>query len=211
MGGSWGSLLALCYAIRYPRPVAGLILRGVFLGRPSDVAWVYGGGGTARVFPDKWAHFRSLVSDVAETETTNAYYELLNSKDADAALQAARLWAQWSASTMTLLPDESAVAEILSDQTVLPVSRIECHYAIHDFFLPTSNYVLENVASIRSIPCRIVHGRYDVICPVSGAWDLHQALSQSELHVIANGSHSPMEPTMAAAIVRAAEQFKKDG
>ena len=209
MGGSWGSLLALCYAIRYPHRVAGMILRGVFLGRLLDIAWVYEGAGTASIFPDKWARFRSVVSGVAESETLSAYSALLNSNDEEIAMHAARMWAEWSSSTMTLLPDESAVAEIMSDQTVLPVSRIECHYAINDFFLPTPNYILENTLSLRNIPCHIIHGRYDVICPISTAWDLHQALPRSELHIVADGSHSPMEPTMASAIVLAAEQFKE--
>ena len=109
---------------------------------------------------------------------------------------------------MTLMPNAAAVAEIASDNSVLPVSRIECHYAQNSFFLPTDNYVLENVSVIQEIPCLIVQGRYDVICPSSAAWELHRALCNSELEIVPSGSHSPMEPEMSASLIRATNRFK---
>ncbi|NOX81823.1 MAG: prolyl aminopeptidase [Alphaproteobacteria bacterium] len=208
MGGSWGSLLALCYAIRYPDRVSGMILRGIFLGRPAEMSWVYGGTGTAQIFPEHWARFRSLVPESKEADTAKAYYKLLTGEDQEAALTAAKYWAEWSASTMTLLPDPAAVAEIASDKTVLPVSRIECHFENNQFFLPSPNFVIDNAAVIQDIPTEIVHGRYDAICAVKGAWDLHQALPASKLTIVPDGGHSPMEPPMAEALIRAAESMK---
>jgi len=209
LGGSWGSLLALCYAIRHPERIEGLILRGVFLGRQRDIDWVYGGAGTARLFPDEWRKFREPVTDSAEADTVRAYHKLLTGDDGERAKRAARCWAEYGASTMTLTPDPNAVAEIASDENILPLARLECHYMLNRLFLPDDNYVLANANVLKSIPCRIVHGRYDAICDVGQAYELHRALPRSQLTVAPDGGHSPMEGGMAAALVEATRSMQR--
>ena len=208
MGGSWGSLLALCYAIRYPQSISSLVLRGVFLGRPKDLAWVYEGAGTAQLFPEHWAAFRAPVKQVSEAQTIAAYYALLTSENSEHAMQAAQAWAQWSAATATLLPDAAAVAEVAANHRLLALARFECHYANNHFFLPSANYVLEHAQLLQALPCHIIHGRYDAICAASAAWDLHQALPQSKLNIVAEGGHSPMASKMAEALINATNGLK---
>ena len=208
MGGSWGSLLALCYAIKHPQSVAGLIIRGVFLGRPDEVDWLFKGGGAAQIFPDEWERFRAPIKDQPVSEGIAAYLSLLTDEDETVSLAAAASWSRWESSTMTLLPNPKAISEMISDRSVLSKARIECHYTHNGYFLQSTNFVLEEADKIAHIPCQIVQGRYDVICPMISAWKLHQALPQSQLQIVPDGSHSPMNDSMAAALVEASEAFK---
>jgi len=209
MGGSWGSLLALCYAIKYSEQVSAMILRGVFLGRQKDLDWVYRGVGTAQIFPEEWFRFCQLVAHTSEQDNLSAYYQLLTSNDKNMALDAAYAWARWSTTTMTLLPNKTAVDEIVNDQGVLPVSRLECHYANHDFFLPEEDFILKHCGAIKDIPTHIVQGRYDAICAANGAWELSRVLNNVVLEIIDKGGHSPMEQDMARALVKASDKFKQ--
>ncbi len=211
MGGSWGSLLALCYAIEHPQSVAGLILRGVFLGRESEIAWLHQPGGASEIFPDEWERYRSGASDGGDTGLVQAYFDQLTSKDEAVLKSAAKAWARWEASTMTLVPDPATIAEMTDDSSALSIARIECYYTHNKFFLRSDNHVLDNADRISNIPCRIVQGRYDVICPMISAWELHKALPRSQLRIVPDGSHSPMESSMANQLVGAAEDFKLVG
>ena len=208
MGGSWGSLLALCYAIAHPQSVSGLIIRGVFLGRPSEIAWLHEPGGASEIYPDAWERYQAGIEGVAADTTVAAYLKLLTSDDEAVRREAAQSWARWEASTMTLVPDEQAITEMTNDASALSIARIECLYTHNGFFLPTDNHVLQNSAAIAGIPCRIVQGRYDVICPMVSAWQLHKALPKSELRIVPNGAHSPMDDGMIAELVGATEDFK---
>jgi proline iminopeptidase len=209
MGGSWGSTLAISYAITHPDRVAGIIIRGVFLARPFEVDWIHGADGAARIFPDAYEEYLAPLPEDGRADTVRAYYEILTGEDEAARLLAARSWSRWEASTMTLLPDPRAVGEMIDEKTALAIGRIECHYTLHRFFMETDDHLLENVGRIRHIPCRIVQGRYDVICPMVSAWDLHRALNHSELRIVPDGSHSPLEGGMAHELVTAADDFKR--
>lgn len=201
MGGSWGSLLALCYAIKYPEAVSGLILRGVFLGRRKDINWVYGGVGTAQIFPDQWAQFKAPFEQFSDKEVVTQYYKILSGEDKNQAQKLALIWASYGANTMTLLPNSHSSRDITATDKMLALARTECHFAHHNFFLPDDNYVLDNVHRLQSIPTHIVHGRYDAICPAGTAWDLHQQLPHSHLHIVADGAHIPTEPGMANTLI----------
>lgn len=109
---------------------------------------------------------------------------------------------------MCLVQDHSAISEMADSASALSIGRIECHYTHNRFFLKSPDQLLENCNLIQDIPCRIVQGRYDVICPVKSAWDLHKVLPKSELRIVATGAHSPMEQPMAQELVRATEDFK---
>ena len=209
MGGSWGSTLALSYAIRYPESVLGLIIRGIFLARPAEILWLYEAGGASEIYPDAWERFISPLSDPGNGGTLESYYTLLTSEETSVRLEAARCWAGWEASIMTLMPNPDAVKEMTSGDSALNIARIECHFALNNFFMPTDKYLLENVHLIKDIPLRIVQGRYDVICPTRSAWDLHKAVPHSELRIVPDGAHSPMDEGMADALVEGSEDFKK--
>lgn len=211
MGGSWGSTLALCYAIKHPESVAGLIIRGVWLVRPIEIAWLYEGGGVSRVFPDEWEKFRAPVDAAGISGTLAGYYKLLTGSDEGAQLTAARAWSRWECAMATLVPDQSAIALTTEDLPALSKARIECFYAYKKFFMESDNYLLDNVAKISHIPCRIVQGRHDIICPTITAWQLHKALPNSDLRIVADGSHSPMDRGMAAELVQASDDFRSIG
>jgi proline iminopeptidase len=208
MGGSWGSTLALSYAIAYPESVAGLILRGIFLARPNETVWLHQQGGASQIFPDEWERYLAPVAGHADNTVTE-YYKIFTSGSESEQLAAAKAWARWEAATMTLIPDTEALHEMSDGKTALSIGRIECHYTYNNFFMKTDNYLLENIDRISHIPCRIVQGRHDIICPMISAWELHKALPQSELRIVPDGAHSPMDPGMISELVQSAEDFKE--
>lgn len=206
MGGSWGSLLALCYAIRHPGSVAGMIIRGIFLGRQFEIDWIHGEHGAALIYPDEWERYSAPVR--AADDKVAAYCELLNGDDVTAAQSAAKSWTRWEAAMMTLFPDPQALEGMLADDSALSIARIESHFTANKFFLEKDSFVLDNAAVISHIPTRIVHGRYDTICPPVSAWELHKALSASTLTLVPDGAHSPLDGGMTAELVKASDEFR---
>jgi len=206
MGGSWGSLLALCYAIKHPSSVAAMIVRGVFLGRQFEIDWLHSPNGAAHIFPDEWEKYKAPVQDAEDSVA--AYCELLSDDDEHAAMKAARSWTRWEAAMMTLFPDPVALEQMIADHSALSIARIESHFTANNFFLESDNFVLDNAAAMAAIPCRIVHGRYDTICPPISAWELHKALPSSSLIIVPDGAHSPMDGGMTAELVKAANDLR---
>jgi proline iminopeptidase len=208
MGGSWGSLLALCYAIKHPERVAGIIIRGIFLGRQQEVDWLFQPGGASQFYPEEWARFVEPTGE--QSDILEAYRELLNQEDQSAALVAARAWSRWEGSMNALFPDPAQLGQMTNDHAALSIARLESHYSANRFFLPTDNYVLDNAGVLEAIPCHIIQGRYDTICPPVSAWELHRALPNSRLTLVPNGAHSPLDPGMAAALVQAADALRDE-
>ena len=209
MGGSWGSTLALCYAIEHPTSVAGLIVRGIFLARRAEIAWLHEGIGAALVYPDEWERFRAGAGeDVPPERVVPAYLERLTCGDPVVELAAAKAWSRWESTMATLVPDPASIAQMTADEEALSKARIECHFTANGFFMKSDNHILDNAGRIAALPCRIVQGRHDVICPTLSAWQLHKALPKSDLRIVADGSHSPLDPGMAAELVQAAKDFK---
>ena len=208
MGGSWGSTLALTYAITYPESVAGLIIRGVFLARPSEITWLHKEGGASQIFPDEWERYLTPIAGHTYHDNIEAYYQVLTGGAVEEQQAAAKAWSRWEAAIMTLLPDPKALDEMTDESTALSIGRIECHYTFNKFFMKSDNYILDHCTNISHIPCRIVQGRYDIICPMHSAWELHKALPGSELRIVPDGAHSPMEQGMTHELVQAAEDFK---
>lgn len=208
MGGSWGSLLALCYAIRHPDSVAGIIIRGIFLGRPFEIDWLHKPDGASKIYPDEWERYTALVP--GEDDVVGAYCRLLASEDEAERAAAAKAWTRWEMSMVTVFPDPAALETALEDPSALSIACIESHYTHHGFFLEGDNFVLDNVAAIADIPTSIVHGRYDIICPPISAWDLHRALPSSKLTLVANGGHSPLDGDMTRELVRASDAMRDE-
>ncbi len=207
MGGSWGSTLALAYAITYPASVAGIIIRGIFLGRRSETDWLHKFG-MNQAFPDEWERYIAPIPENERGDIPGAYLKILTGSDKARQLEAARAWSRWEAATMNLIPDQAAIEDFTDPERALSNARIECQYTVDDFYMKSDNYLLENIDEIRGIPVRIVQGRYDLICPMVSAWELHKALPNSRLEIVPDGSHSPLGPGMVDRLVAASEEFK---
>ncbi|MFZ9151840.1 MAG: prolyl aminopeptidase [Burkholderiales bacterium] len=204
-GGSWGSTLALAYAEFHPERCTGLILRGIFLCRKSEIDWfLYE---LRNLFPEAWRAFSDPIPAAERGDLLSAYYSRLTSPAPAVHMPAARPWGTYEGSCSTLMPSPETVAYFAGDVVSLGLARIEAHYFKHDIFLP-ENYLLANVDRIRNIPGVIVQGRYDAVCPIVSADDLHRAWPEAEYHIIPDAGHSAWEPGICAALVRACEKFK---
>jgi len=206
-GGSWGSTLALLYAQAHPERVSGLILRGIFLCRRQDIDWFYQQG-ASRLFPEYWEQYLAPVAEVERSDMVSAYYRLLTSEDETTRLEAARAWSLWEGHTISLLPCSETEQTFAAAQFALAMARIECHYFINNSFLE-DNQILNNIDKIADIPAIIVHGRYDVVCPVDQALALHAVWPQAELQIIANAGHAASEPGIVDALVSATRDMAK--
>lgn len=204
-GGSWGSTLALAYAETYPERVSAMILRGIFLCRPHEIHWFYQEG-ASRLFPDYWQDFLAPVEPARRHDLLAAYHELLTGADELRRLAAARAWSVWEGRCATLHLDPQLEEHFHNPHVALSMARIECHYFVHDAFL-RPNQLLQEAHRLAGIPGVIVHGRYDAICPVENAWQLHQAWPGSELSIQPGSGHSAAEPEISAALVRATRFF----
>ena len=204
-GGSWGSTLALAYGEFHPERCTGLILRGIFLCRKSEIDWfLYE---LRNIFPEAWRAFSDPIPAAERDDLLSAYYSRLTNPDPAVHMPAARTWGTYEGSCSTLMPSPETVAYFAGDVVSLGLARIEAHYFKHDIFLP-ENYLLANVDRIRNIPGVIVQGRYDAVCPIVSADDLHRAWPEAEYHIIPDAGHSAWEPGICAALVRACEKFK---
>jgi proline iminopeptidase len=207
-GGSWGSTLALAYAETHPDKVKGLILRGIFLCRPSEIKWFYQEG-ASQIFPDQWERYFNFIPADERHDFVTAYYKRLTSPNEDLRLQAARIWSQWEAATSKLFIDPKLIDAFEDPTHALQFARIECHYFTNNAFFKTNNWLLENVEKIRQIPTVIIQGRYDVVCPAKSAWELHRAFPESQLHLIADAGHSAHEPGLKAKLIEASDLFRQ--
>ncbi|MBX9724841.1 MAG: prolyl aminopeptidase [Candidatus Obscuribacterales bacterium] len=203
-GGSWGSTLALAYAETHPEHVTGLILRGIFLCRPEEIKWFYQGG-VDLIYPDLWEEYIKPIPVEKRDKMVEAYYELLDGPDEKARLQAAKAWSVWEGSTVKLIPSSDVISSFEDDLKALAMARIECHYFIHNCWLK-EDQLIKDVPRIRNIPTWIVHGRYDVVCPVKNAWDLHKAFPEAKLQIIQDAGHAYDEPGILTALLDAANE-----
>jgi proline iminopeptidase len=209
-GGSWGSTLALAYAEMYPGRVRSLTLRGIFLCRPKEIRWFYQEG-ASWIFPDVWAEYEKVIPEGERADYVSAYYRRLTSEDEAVRLEAARAWSVWEGSTSKLMFDYAMIEKFADPVFALAFARIECHYFMNNAFFPTENYLIENVGKIRHIPAVIVQGRYDVVCPIRSAWELHRAWPEADFRVIPDAGHSATEPGIVHALVDATDGFKESG
>ncbi|MEP6921981.1 MAG: prolyl aminopeptidase [bacterium] len=208
-GGSWGSTLALAYAQTHPDRVTALVLRGIFLCRPKEIRWFYQEGeGASAIFPDVWEEYVRVIPEAERGDMLSAYHKRLMSDDENVRLEAAQAWSIWEGSTSKLYPDKDLIDHMGEPHTALSLARIECHYFVNNAFFDTDNYLVENVGKIRHIPAVIVQGRYDIVCPIMSAWDLHRAWPEADLQVIPNAGHSATEPGIVSALVEATDRFR---
>jgi proline iminopeptidase len=206
-GGSWGSTLALAYAETHPERVRSLTLRGIFLCRPEEIRWFYQEG-ASWLFPDVWEEYEKVIPEEERDDFVSAYYRRLTSEDEAVRIEAARAWSVWEGSTSKLLFDYASVEKFADPEFALAFARIECHYFMNNAFFPTDNHLIENVGKIRHIPATIVQGRYDVVCPIKSAWELHKAWPEADFRVVPDAGHSITEPGIIHELVSATDRFK---
>ena len=208
-GGSWGSTLALAYARCYPESVKGIIIRGVFTARASEIEWLFSERGAGQIWPDEFEKFISILNKREKKEIIKSYYKRLNSKTGKVSREAAKAFAYWEGTIMTLIPDKKETSSFLTKERTVAIAKIECYYTLNNFFMETENGLFRNINKIKNIPLTIIQGRYDTICPMRSAYDLHKSLPGSKLIIVPNGSHSPLEPPMVKELIKAGEEFKK--
>lgn len=206
-GGSWGSTLALAYAITHADRIKALVLRGIFLCRPSEIKWFYQEG-ASQIFPDVWDEYLKPIPENERHDMVTAYYKRLTHENSEIRLQAAKAWSKWEAATSRLIVDQKSIDDFDDPDYALSFARIECHYFTNNAFFETDNWLLENVHRIRHIPAAIVQGRYDVVCPARSAWDLHKAWPEAKFTFVPDSGHAAAEPGTRSALIEATDSFR---
>jgi proline iminopeptidase len=203
-GGSWGSTLALAYAQTHAQRVLGLVLRGIFLGRPEELRWFNElDGGARQIFPERWERFVDFIPPNERSSMLDAYWQRLTSNDESTRIAAARAWSAWEGGSVSLQHDPDGGGDFEDPHKAVSVALMEAHYFRHALFLEPDQ-LLRDVDKIRHIPATIVHGRYDIICPIKSAWDLSRAWPQAAWRVVLAG-HSASDPAIVDQLVQATD------
>lgn len=207
-GGSWGSTLALAYAQTHPERVSHLVLRGIFMLRKAEIDFFYQGPGTNFYFPDAWQDYEEQIPAEERGDMVAAYYKRLTSPDEAVRAAACHAWSTWEGRTATLLHNEGTVSQFSGDKFSQSLARIECHYFVNRGFLESEDQLLKGVDKIRHIPTVIVQGRYDSVCPMKTAWDLHKAWPQAQWVLVPDAGHNAFEPGIQRALLDACDAFR---
>ncbi len=205
-GGSWGSTLALAYAETHPERVTELVLRGIFMLRRWELEWFYQEG-ASRLFPDAWEHYIQAIPQAERDDMIGAFHRRLTSDDESVRLAAAKAWSVWEGATSFLHVDQDFANSHENPQFALAFARIENHYFVNKGFLEVDDQLLRDIGRIQHIPGVIVHGRYDVVCPVANAWELHKAWPKAQLSISPASGHSAFEAENIDALVKATDRF----
>jgi proline iminopeptidase len=208
VGGSWGSTLALAYAVTHPDKVCELVLRGIFTLRKAEIDWFYQSGASF-LFPDLWEGFLAPIPVGERHDLVQAYHRRLNSADAEVRRTAARAWSGWEGATLSLLPDPAREAAFSEDHFADAFARIECHYFVNGGFFPEDGWLIAKASGLSGIPTTLIHGRYDVVTPLDTAWKLAAAMPWADLHIIPDAGHMGREPGIADAMVRATDRYAR--
>jgi proline iminopeptidase len=209
-GGSWGSTLALAYAQTHPASVSELVLRGIFLLRRKELDWFYQRG-ASMLFPDQWQYFLAPIPADERGDLLSAYHRRLMEADRRVQLDAARAWSIWEGATSSLFPNPERTSQFGRPEFALALARIETHYFVHRGFFEDETQLLRGVDAIRRVPAVIVQGRYDVVCPIGTAWELHERWPEADLRIVADAGHSAYEPGITSELVAATDRFLRNG
>jgi proline iminopeptidase len=205
-GGSWGSTLALAYAETHPGAVSELVLRGIFLLRQVELEWFYQFGASL-LFPDQWQKFVAPIPPAERHDLLGAFRRRLESDDPAVRLEAARAWSVWEGATSSLLANPKREDQFGTPEFALALARIEAHYFANRGFFEHENQLLDGVECLRGIPGVIVHGRYDVVCPIDTAFELHKRWPEADFRIVPDAGHSAYEPGITSELVAATDRF----
>lgn len=196
-GGSWGSTLALLYAEAHPEKVLSLTLRGIFLCRKDDINWFYQNG-ASEIYPQYWENYISIVDQSKRENILSAYHEMIFSSDETISNRACKEWSLWEGKSSCLIPSNNVINSF--DECAVSLARIESHFFMNNCFI-RENQILEDINKIKDIPCIIVHGQYDIVCPIRQAYDLHKVYDNAELIIAKDAGHSLLEPSISKEIL----------
>ena len=205
-GGSWGSTLSLSYSIMHPESCQGLILRGIFLLRKKEIDWFYQEG-ASNIFPDAWEKYLLPIPKNERKNLVESYYKRLTSNNDTTRIEAAKAWSIWEASTSKLYQNKKSLHHFEDSSIAESFARIECHYFFNKGFFKYDGWILEQIDKIRHIPCAIIQGRYDVVCPMRSAWDLHKKFPEADFHVVQDAGHSMTEDGIASKLIEFTDKF----
>jgi len=203
-GGSWGSTLAMAYAITHPERVQSLLMRGIFLLTRPELRWFYQEG-ASNIFPDAWERFVEPIPEDERHDLMGAYYKRLTGPDKAERERCAVAWSSWEGETVSVEGPAARPEKFADPEFAVAFARIECWYFMNGGFFPEEGWLLKNIGRIRHIPAWIAQGRFDVVTPISGAWALHRAWPEAKLDVIADAGHASTEPGIVDSLVRAAD------
>jgi proline iminopeptidase len=205
LGGSWGSTLALAYAETHRERVSELILRGVYTLTKAELDWYYQFG-VSQIFPEKWEKFQAPIPESERSDMISAYRKRLTCDDSEVQLRAAKAWTIWEGETITLLPNADLSAAYSDGRFALAFARLENHYFVHGCWLEDGQ-LMRDAHRLKGIPGAIVHGRYDMPCPVRNAYLLHKAWPDAEFNLVEGAGHAMIEPGILDGLVRATDRF----
>lgn len=207
-GGSWGSTLALAYAQLHTGVVSELVLRGIFLLRRKELDWFYQHG-ASMLFPEQWQEFLAPIPDDERGDLLGAYHRRLTGCDRATQLAAARAWSIWEGATSSLWPNPERARQFGADDFALALARIESHYFVNRGFFADETQLLRGAEKLRAVPAVIVQGRYDIVCPVETAWELHRRWPEADFRLVIDAGHSAYEPGITTELVAATDRFAR--
>lgn len=208
-GGSWGSTLALAYALKHTEQVLTLTLRGIFLSRQSELNWFL--SEVKNFHPQPYHTLCEYLPADKRENILQAFEALIFSEDKNISVPAATAWNAYESSMMSLLPREPNVnaGESKTDGEVeLARARVQIHYIKHLCFVGKRDMLTEAAQKLAHIPTTIVQGRYDMVCPPISAWELSRAMPKATFIMVADAGHSAMETGITSALVDATDRYK---
>lgn len=205
-GGSWGSTLSLSYAVTHPDKCSELILRGIFLLREKELKWFYQDG-ASYIYPDAWEKYIAPILEDKRHNMMKAYYNILTGDDKEKRYEAAKAWSIWEASTSKLIQNPKSLHHFEDEEVADIFARIECHYFINKGFFEYDGWLLDQIDKIRHIPCEIIQGRYDIVCPMITAWDLHKKWPEANFHIVSDSGHSMLEEGIRNKLIDCTNKF----
>lgn len=203
-GGSWGSTLSMTYAIKHPDRCLALVLRGIFLLTKKELHWFYQDG-ASMIFPDAWERFLAPIPEAERGDLMAAYYKRLTGDDVEVRNRCAVAWATWEGETVSIQGPSGKPDKFADPEFAVAFARIENWYFTNGGFFDSEHWILENIETIRDIPCWIAQGRFDVVTPIAGAWSLHRAWPEAKLEIIGDAGHASSEPGIIDSLVRATD------
>ncbi len=207
-GGSWGSALALCYAIKHPEQVASLTMSGIFLMTKKELAWDT--NGKRALFPEAWEKMANYLTTEEQKDIAQSYYDRINNSDDNMSIPAAKMWRTYGAETFNIITSPNGELEKEEEESQIAQMKalMPLYYHVNHMFVP-DDYILNNKDKIKHIPTTIIHGECDVICLIETAYDLHKALPNSKFITIPNAGHSSSEPLTTHELIKATNKLIK--
>ena len=206
-GGSWGSTLSLAYSQTYPKSVSEMVLRGIFMLRKKELDWFYQEG-ASNIFPEAWEKFLEPIDISQRDDLMSAYHEIFKSDNTEKKLNAAIAWSRWEGSTSSLSYNPDMADSFSDPRFALAFALIENHYFVNKGFLEHENQLIESgIDIIRNIPTTIVQGRYDIVCPMTTAWELSKNWPEANLIIAPSSGHTAFEKEITHELIKATEEF----